>query len=192
MTTSPSRTYPNEAALRYEAVKIAHHACDGTHGRTFGDPIFEEVTEGRQKYKGYSACGDLAHYVLRELGFRDEQLLNRNDDGGVVPWQIGRNIARIVYGAGSAFVWAQGNVRPSPGDVLYMSKPEHVAILASLDETAGNITLCEYGQWDASAGKPSGRCRTTTFVIVDHVLRVGKRTLHGWLDLSRLPGMIAA
>ena len=77
----PARTYPSEDALRAEAVRIACHACDGGKGRVFGEPVFDAVTEGRQKWKGYAACGDLPHYVLRELGFRDEHILNREDDG---------------------------------------------------------------------------------------------------------------
>lgn len=185
----PARTYPTEDALRAEAVRIARYACDGDKGRVFGDPVFDAVTEGRQKWKGYSACGDLPTFVLRELGVRDERVLNRDDDEGVVPWQIGKNLSKLVFGSGSAFVWASGTKRPQPGDILYMSKPEHVAVLEELDEPAGKISTFDYGQWDYQAGKAAGKRKVSTFAVQGRTLKVGKRTLRGWLDLARLPGL---
>lgn len=186
----PARTFATEDALRAEAVRIAHHACDGDRGRVFGDPIFNAVTEGRQRWKGYSACGDLCQYVLRELGLRDERIVNRDDDDGVVPWQIGKNLSKLVFGSGSAFVWAYGNRRPKPGDILYMSKSEHVAVLESLDETGGRITTFDYGLWDPATGKAAGKRRTSPFAVTGTTLTIGTRPLHGWLDLARLPGLI--
>ena len=186
----PARTYPSEDALRAEAVRIARYACDGDKGRVFGDPVFDAVTEGRQKWKGYSACGDLPHYVLRELGFRDERILNREDDGGVLPWKIGANLSRIVFNPLGAFVWASGDKRPKPGDVLYMSKSEHVAVLEELDERAGCIATYDYGQWDYQAVKAAGKRKVNPFTVEGRALKIGKRTLHGWLDLARLPGLI--
>jgi hypothetical protein len=56
--TPPTRQYPNEKALRRTAVNIARFACDGDHGRVLGDPVFDMVTEGRAKFRRYSACGD--------------------------------------------------------------------------------------------------------------------------------------
>jgi hypothetical protein len=61
----PVRIFPAEEALRAEAVRIARYACDGDKGRIVGDPVFEAVTEGRQRWKGYSACGDL--YAVRDV-----------------------------------------------------------------------------------------------------------------------------
>ncbi len=188
----PTRTYPSEEVLRVEAVRIARYACNGDQGRIFGDPVFEQVTEGRQKWKGYSACGDLAQYVLKELGFRDERIVNREDDGGVLPWAMGKNLSKIVFNPLGAFVWARGSARPRPGDILYMSKPEHVAVLDELKEEQSSIVTCDYGQFDAAAGKPSGGRRTSTFTARGRTLMIGKRTLHGWLDLAKLPGLINA
>jgi hypothetical protein len=194
MTTEerPARTYPSEDALRAEAVRIARYACNGDEGRVLGDPVFEQVTEGRNRWKGYSSCGDLPHFVLKELGLRDEHILNRNDDDGVVPWKMGVNLARLVFSSGQAFRWARGSDRPRPGDILYMSAPEHVCVLESLDEQAGRITTFDYGQWDKKRGKPAGKRVSRRFGVAGRVLKVGRRTLHGWLDISRLPGLIAA
>jgi hypothetical protein len=186
----PARTYPSEDALRAEAVRIARYACDGDKGRLFGAPVFEAVTEGRQKWKGYSSCGDLCQYVLRELGFRDERLLNRDDDGGVLPWKIGANLSKLVFNPIGAFVWAASGKRPKPGDIVYMSKPEHVAVLEELDEAAGRITTYDYGQWDYQAVRAAGKRVTNRFAVEGRALKIGKRTLHGWLDLTRLPGLI--
>ncbi|MGE0327779.1 MAG: hypothetical protein AB7S68_36040 [Polyangiaceae bacterium] len=186
----PVRTYPDEAALRAEAVRIASYACDGDRGRVEGDPVFDSVTEGRQHNKGYSACGDLPHYMLRELGIRDERLLNRDDDDGVIPWRMGKNLSRIVFSAGGAFVWAWGKKRPKPGDVLYMSKPEHVAVLEELDEAKGTIAVLEYGQFDKVRGKHLGIRHVKPFQVLKNTIKIGKCTLHGWLDLSKLKGLI--
>lgn len=187
----PARTYPTEEALRAEAVRIARYACDGEKGRVHGDPVFDAVTEGRQKWKGYSACGDLAQYMLRELGYRDERLLNRDDDGGVLPWKMGANLSKLVFNPIGAFVWAGGAKRPKPGDVLYMSVPEHVGVLEELDEAAGRIVTLDYGQWDYSVVKAAGKRLVNQFRVDGRTLKIGKRTLHGWLDLARLPGLIA-
>jgi hypothetical protein len=155
-----------------------------------GDPVFEIVTEGRAKYAKYSACGDLVHYVLTQLGVMDEALVNRNSDGGDLPWKMGVNLSRIVYQSGGTFVWATASLRPKPGDILYVAPPEHVCVLESLDETKRQIAVFEYGQWNASKQKPSGKRTTTKFSVGAKNLMVGNRVLRGWLDISRIPGLL--
>lgn len=172
--------------LRARAVEIARFACNGDIGRTLGDPVFDRVTEGRARWPRYSACGDLAMFVLRELGFRDERVLNRNDDDGTVAWKVGENLSRLVYRAGKAFVWASKKLRPKPGDILYVALPEHVCILESIDESRATITTFDYGLTDPKTGKPAGRRRTSKFAVVGSKLVVGSRTLRGWLDIERL------
>lgn len=66
-SVAPLRSFLDEDTLRATALEIARFACNGAAGRVQGDPVFNAVTEGRGKWKGYSACGDLAHYLLREL-----------------------------------------------------------------------------------------------------------------------------
>lgn len=183
--------FANEGELRSAAVALARHACNGDDGRVLGDPVFDEVTEGRARWPGYSACGDLAHFVLSRLGFRDERVVNRNDDGGTVPWRVGANLSRLVYRAGGAFVWARPGLRPKPGDILYVAAPEHVCVLEAIDDVAAMIATFDYGQWDAKRGKPAGRRCVRPLTRANGVLRVGSRSLRGWLDISRLPGMVA-
>ena len=43
----------SEPTLRAAAVEIARFACNGSVGRVQGDPLFDAVTEGRSKWKGY-------------------------------------------------------------------------------------------------------------------------------------------
>lgn len=187
---NPVRRFANESELRAAAVAAASFACNGNAGRVLGDPVFDAVTEGRAKWKQYSACGDLAHYVLRELGFHDEHILNRDDDGGTVPWKSGVNLSRLVYSSGKAFIWARPELRPKPGDILYLTPPEHVCVFEGIDEGAATIASFDYGQFNYAVGKPSGKRCVHAFAVRDNILRVGARVLRGWLDISRLPGLL--
>ena len=186
----PKRRFLNEDELRAAAVAAARFACNGAAGRLLGDPVFDLVTEGRAKWKQYSACGDLIHYVLKQIGFNDEHILNRDDDGGTVPWKVGVNISRIVYSSGPAFIWARLALRPKPGDILYLAPPEHVCVLESIDEAAATIATFDYGQFNYAVGKPSGKRTVHAFAARDKSLRVGARVLRGWLDISKLPGLL--
>ena len=101
------RGQTNIIIVRHAAVSIARWAVDNERGRSTGDPVHEWVTEGRRKQyedalrrraqwaldmpAGYSSCGDLPHFVAMLLGCRDEIVVNRGDDGGLVGWAVGRN-----------------------------------------------------------------------------------------------------
>ena len=184
----PSGPFATEQELRESALAIASYACNGDDGRELGDPVFEAVTEGRNHWPKYSACGDLPQFTLARLGLRDEHIVNRNDDGGTRPWSIGQNLSKLVFATGKAFVWASVTKRPKPGDVLYLATPEHVCVLDSLDETAGTIATFDYGLFDAKNGRPQGRRRISRFRVQGKQLVVGNRILKGWLDIARIPG----
>lgn len=188
----PAEPFESEEALRQAAVELARYACNGDEGRVLGDPVFEEVTEGRAHYPRYSACGDLAQWVLMRLGLRDERILNRSDDGGKVPWSIGQNLSKIVYKSGKAFVWASASKRPKPGDILYVAMPEHVCVLDELKESEGKIITCDYGLWNASQSKPAGKRCHLPLRVQGKKLLVGNRILRGWLNIAALPGLVAA
>ncbi|MEZ4229052.1 MAG: hypothetical protein R3B89_07810 [Polyangiaceae bacterium] len=87
---------------------------------------------------------------------------------------MGKNLSRIVFSAGGAFVWAWGKKRPKPGDVLYMSKPEHVAVLEELDEAKGTIAVLEYGQFDKARGKHLGIRHVKPFQVFKNTIKIGK------------------
>lgn len=182
-------------ALRARALVLLEQATNGGTVAYHGDPIFEEVTEGRQKWPKYSACGDLPHWMLMKLGYKNEEVMNRSDDGGDHPWAIGRNLSRIVFGNHPAFRWWREHKRevPLPGDVLYLS--DHVAVLGEFWKNAtarGRITLYEYGQFQD--GKHCGCKRERKFSPGDCVRKkpaIGQRNLDGWLSLHVLMGVEA-
>jgi hypothetical protein len=96
-----------------------------------------------------------------------------------------------VFGTGDAFVWAKRDLRPRPGDILYLAPPEHVCVLEQLDEEQGRLATFDYGLWDHATNKPAGRGRESTFAASGGALRVGTRVLRGWLDLPRVcPGLL--
>ncbi len=181
-----SQREPELSDIRKRAVELARYACNGDEGRELGDPVFEEVTEGRARAKGYSACGDACHYVLSRLGLTDETIVNRNDDGGIKPWAMGANLSRLVYRTGKAFVWASMGKRPKPGDILYIAMPEHVSVLGELDEDAGSIATYDYGLVAPKTRKPAGKRCVSRFSIDNGKMRIGRRTLRGWVDIECL------
>jgi hypothetical protein len=170
----------DEDLLRKVMVANARFACNGSAGRNQGDPVFEEVVEGRQRWTGYSSCGDLVHWCLRRAGFRDERVLNREDDDGTIPWRVAVNVSRLVYATGQAFSWWRtGNpLGLRPGDMALVGEhgQEHVFIVA--DVTGDTVTSYDYGQF--FAGKHGGK-RT-----IRHLHQGPGKRLH--LYASQLPG----
>jgi hypothetical protein len=170
----------DEGLLRKVMVANARFACNGSAGRNQGDPVFEEVVEGRQRWTGYSSCGDLVHWCLRRAGFRDERVLNREDDDGTIPWRVAVNVSRLVYSTGQAFSWWRtGNpLGLRPGDMALVGEhgQEHVFIVAEV--TGDTVTSYDYGQF--FAGKHGGK-RT-----IRHEYQGPGGRLH--LYASQLPG----
>ena len=183
---------------RDHAIALALYAVNGERGRDVGDPVHEEVTEGRRRqYEtalkagqawalelqrrggGYHSCGDLVAWVLYRLGCRDERLVNRTADEGKTPWQPVRNVTNIT---GSPHYHKAGHgAVPERGDVLFILKGSgHLAVLVEWDEAGGTVTSADYGQ-------PYGRKRVRK-------LRSDGRggwtldgsALDGWLDLSAI------
>jgi hypothetical protein len=168
-------------------------------GRTKGDPVFEKVTEGRQKtwidknnkLHNYSGCADLAQFVLWYLAGKPDPddhdtgfafgFVNRADAFG---WRVGMNVAQLglaqfktVYKSGMPFAGARGHVL-----LIGENGQEHIAII---DQKRDNELLTfDYGQFfqpspkskaDAG-GKPCKR-----------VLYTGKDG-RPWLLQDRMPG----
>jgi hypothetical protein len=150
----------DEKLLRAIMVANARFACNGSAGRTQGDAVFEEIVEGRQRWAGYSSCADLVHWCLRRAGFRDERVLNREDDDGELPWRVSINVSRLVYATGHAFSWwKKGNpLGLLPGDMALVGEngQEHVFVVAEVSDDL--VTSYDYGQF--FSGKHGGK-RTT-------------------------------
>lgn len=178
--------------MRRASAAIALWAVDGERGRAVGDPVHDWITEGRRaQYEralaagaqwaldmpaGYSSCGDLVHFVLWMLGCRDESVVNRDSDGGAVPWRVGANISRIVrspwyvrFGVGASLEM------PELGDPIHVRSPHHVAVLC--DELDGS-------QWiTADYGQPHGRRYVAQLRDVSTGVLVRGRPLEGYVSL---------
>lgn len=180
---------------REHAVALALHAVRGVLGRDVGDPVHEEVTEGRRREwevalragaawavamkAGYHSCGDLVAWMLHRLGCRDEALVNRTDDGGLRAWQPGQNLTNIT-GSRCYAAHTTADV-PQPGDVLFLLKNGgHLGVLIEWDGAAGVAITADYGQ-------PYGRRRSRRIGRRDGRWTLDGSTLHGWLDLDAVP-----
>ena len=172
------------------ALALAAYAVADGAGRDVGDPVHELVTEGRtlaneqRRAKGspevpYSSCTDLATWVLASMGCTDESLINRNDDGGRVPWQIGASLPRLVHAP--SYQHASRGGAPAPADILYLGNAGgHVCVLRVWDELAGLATTDDYGQ-------PYGRRRHRTLRRQGGRWTLDGRPLEGWIDLDAVP-----
>jgi hypothetical protein len=106
------------------AVGLCEYACGYSAGRSKDDPVYVEVTEGRDgpgpgQRRRYSSCGDLAHWLFKRLGVR-EPWLNRTDDHAFGPWKPGVNISRLWGGACPFDHVPPDDPQwlPAPGDVV--------------------------------------------------------------------------
>lgn len=184
--------------VRSAAVALARYAVDDDRGRRTGDPVHDEVTEGRRAaYErayaagaawarnmpaGYSSCGDLAHWLLDRLGCRDERVINRTDDAGQIPWRAGVNVSRLRWAPW--YVSASEHGLPEIGDVIHVMTPgvigsDHVAVL--VEQTSRD-------QWvTADYGQPHGQLRVCQLRDVSRGLQVRGRLLMGWISLALVP-----
>ena len=82
--------HPNELlGWRNRALDLLDYACAGEY--PVGSERYLEITEGRHG-KGYSSCGDLAHWLYYRLGFGCPWV-NREANGG---WRCGHNVSLLV------------------------------------------------------------------------------------------------
>lgn len=186
------RVYLDDDEIGAAAVALALFAVDGSKGRRVGDPIHEWITEGRRKQYEvalaagaswaknmvpYQSCGDHAHWLLFCLGCRNERYVNRSTDGGDHPWVASINIARLV----SLPAYMDARVHPDvpPGSILHLATPDHVGVLAALDEDKGIATTCDYGG-------PYGAKHERAIVRRGSTLLLGGRALLGWIDLAMI------
>lgn len=80
-----------EAARRYIRA-LARFWCNGAKGRGKLDPVYVEVTQGRDKrynWAHWSSCGELSQAIVYALGCR-RPFVNRSESPG--GWRDGRNL----------------------------------------------------------------------------------------------------
>lgn len=183
----------DDVQRRENAVRLVLFAVNGAQGRGLGDPVHEEITEGRRKQwedarragaawalamrAGYHSCGDLVAWVLARLGCRDESVVNRTDDGGIKAWQPGKNVTNIT-GAKAYRKAKEGGPTPQPGDALFLlDNGGHLAVLIQWNDQAGLVVTADYGQ-------PYGARRVRKLTKAGGRWRLDGRELDGWLDLD--------
>ncbi|MDD5544399.1 MAG: peptidoglycan-binding domain-containing protein [Acidobacteriia bacterium] len=179
--------------LRESAVDFLLMAGKDEEGRRQFDPLFDAVTEKRQT-KGYSACGDLGHWLLFRMGFRFPWI-NRDEHRG---WLQARNLSLLC----SSTVGGKNPIARPPrvgqlvdaGDVLVVAgqvTKSHLAVVlgpASL-EPRSVVRTVEYGQFNARYGRASGRVfsrMVNPAMGCRPGMRLGNLTLDSVLSLTKL------
>jgi hypothetical protein len=160
-------------------------------GFSKGSSQFEEVTQGRNAWSGYSACGDLWNFVLWRMGCRDPSIVNRAEPTAGLTWHVTENLSRPIAGAQKIGAWvpfAPGRV-PNVGDLVligkYPAEVEHA--LVHLGVEGGKWVSGDYGQVD-DKGLPSSK--TVAREQVGN--KLGSRTLVGWIDVNKIPTQASA
>jgi len=181
---------------RRAAVALAEHACGYDAGRTKLDPVYVEVTEGRdgpgpEQRRHYSSCGDLAHWLYKRLGIR-EPWVNRTDDGVNGPWRAGENVSRL-WGGACPFdqvppadeLWL-----PEPGDVCLIwntGNDAHVMVALGLDADGKRLRTANYGAGGMSPAVAPGARISSAYVTRQH-----GRPFYGARQIQRVLPLAAA
>ena len=180
-----------EDELRNLAIAICKYACDNDNGRTEDDPVYKEITEGRQvNANNYSSCADQGHFILKTLGITDERVMNRTDDDGSVPWIMGANISMLKYGGTKVGCWVdwKKDLIPNKGDIcLIMNDNATAHILICESFTEDIFHSYDYGQFFSKLGKHGGKKRERPIKNMLGGKYLDGRRLQGWIDLTKLP-----
>lgn len=145
-------------ARRY-ARALARFACGGRAGRGKLDPVYVDITQGRDyraNWTHYSSCGDLLHWLAWQFGVRSEWV-NRDDTETGHKWTFGtehnggRDNISTLQGrkgfAGPAIVTPHDYL-PEPGDFLLCWHDDqtgvHVRVAGNTDEH-GVVETFDYG-----------------------------------------------
>jgi hypothetical protein len=166
----------DEKIVRDFAAELIRYACGQyTGGRSENDPVYQRVTESRDvgaAQRGYSSCGDLAHWMLFRLGSR-ARFVNRKEHRG---WRMGANVSALAFSPVAED--AKANDHYQAGDVLIIwIRPDatDAHVMVALDHRQGMLTSGEYGQ-------PGGAVR------VHHLDRpgfIGQRKIQKVIRLNR-------
>ena len=176
---------------REGCASLAEYACGFGAGRSKDDPIYAQVTEGRDvgaMRARYSSCGDLGHWLLWRLGAR-EAWLNRSALG---QYRIGQNISLLAaQGRAPTPEWI-----PARGEiVLVWNNPQgadaHCCVV--LGYGAGVLRTANYGAGGMSAAaSPGARISSASCRLVTGHWQYGLRRVQRVLDPGRwLPGSAA-
>jgi hypothetical protein len=171
-------------ACRQYARALARYACGGKAGRSKLDPLYVEVTHGRDfraNWEHYSSCGDLLHWHAEQMGV-DEKWINRDRTDPPRHWEfLGTrgNIGKLQAPLGPAIATPISYL-PEAGDYLlcWHDDGEGVHVRIAGNTEAGVLETFDYG-----AG---GMTNTEHGASCNHLKLV---TNGGKLFLETLPGV---
>jgi hypothetical protein len=189
-----NRTFNLEPAVPWEWVarrkrNYVEELCEKVVPSKFTptlDTIFSYVTQGRQRFKGYSSCGDLAHFVLYAMGCTDKRILNRTDAELGTSWEVGKNISKLVSGAKALECWRTlQDGLPQKGDIVLIGdfskkQMEHVCVVKEWLEGGTPVTTYDYGQFDVV---PCSKLISRVF----NGTQLGNRDVVGYIDIESVP-----
>jgi hypothetical protein len=172
---------------------LCEYAVGYDVGRNKIDPVYVEVTEGRdgpgpEQRKKYSSCGDLAHWLYKRLGIR-EQWINRSDDNVFGLWTPGANVSDL-WGSSCPFdqVPPSGDPTwfPDAGDVLLIWNTGNDAhVMVSLGMKDGELVTANYGAGGMSASiSPGSEMGSHKIEWRNGKPFYGTRQIQRWLPLS--------
>lgn len=154
-------------------------ACGPPKGRNENDPVYQQITEGRdvgQAQKSYSSCGDLAHWMLYRLGVRSDYV-NRNENGG---WKDQKNISNLAFSPAASTPTSSTSY--NPGDIIIVwnesnGSDSHAIVVTG--QTGSTIQTGEYGQ-------PGGAEKEHKIQIKDGKPYIGKRQIQKVIPLEKV------
>jgi hypothetical protein len=166
------------------------YACGYELGRSKDDPVYAEVTEGRDdtpfKRAKYSSCGDLAHFLLQRLGVR-EKFINRDENKPAGdPWVSGTNVSDLA--------WCNLAITPDktwtvqPGDILIVwnhpkGKDAHVCV--AVDFKVPKLKTGNYGAGGMQSGAwPGARLASADLRFIGNAWYYGSKRVHRVIPLE--------
>jgi hypothetical protein len=158
---------------------LLEYACNPPKGRSEKDPIYQQITEGRDVGKAqasYSSCGDLAHWMLYRLGVRSPYV-NRDENKG---WKAQVNVSNLAFSPAAKV--PNNDTVYKPGDIIVIwseanGSDGHVIVVKE-QTTAGKIQTGEYGQ-------PGGAIKNRTIKESDDGRPImGNRIVQRYLPLD--------
>lgn len=173
---------------------LARFWCGGTPGRGKLDPVYVEVTQGRDpkaNWAHWSSCGELSQAVAEHMGVK-QPWLNRSPH-----WRAGRNLLDFydVKHVPSAPARPPGlSYLPEPGDIGFIwltGRDAHTFVFGdslALDTHAGaQIETFNYGAGGMQDVEfPGARQSVSKLHTSGGQLFVGTRILHQVLTVPQL------
>jgi hypothetical protein len=177
---------------RSAAVALCEYACGYEAGRSKDDEVYREVTErrdgpGPEQRRRYSSCGDLAHWLYKRLGIREEWM-NRTDDGAFGPWKPGANVSRL-WGGGCPIDQVppkDPDWMPEPGDVvLVWNTGVDAHVMVALGRDGVTLRTANYGAGGMSPlASPGAKIGGRALTRQDGKPFYGTRQIQRYLPLA--------